>query len=298
MKQKSLNNGQRDKAFIGAAIGAVTSIAGGLIGGAAKRRKQRKAEEKVMKEMQTEQNEEDTLQAAQALSSSYADQEYADEFTKKVTLRGGGKVTADSFGDRFTQMPTRRSRSNKGRAKAEFGKDDIANIINAVGTAASGTINSIYQNNPNDSGRIDFSAVGAADRTAENKRIADEAQAIREGSFDTNPMNDDTTAGRRAIQSSTARMGTKRPKAFLGDAIGGASSGIGSLISGLMDKPTVDRSQIKTNSVTTAASAPKTGIVTPEYLNEDEDVPPVDAVYGDRLAGARMGKRMRRKVRK
>ncbi len=91
MKNKVNTRKERDKAFIGAAIGAVAGIAGGIIGGAKKKR----AEEEALRQEQTEQNKADTLQAAQAMTSSYANQDYVDDYNKKITLRMGGKVKKD-----------------------------------------------------------------------------------------------------------------------------------------------------------------------------------------------------------
>ena len=73
----------RKKAFIGAAIGAVANIAGGLISGAKKR--------KAQEEQQAAQNVRDAIQRNQALAQQYNNQEYVDEYLKKQNLKMGGE---------------------------------------------------------------------------------------------------------------------------------------------------------------------------------------------------------------
>ena len=75
---------KRNKAFLGSIIGAV----GGIIGAA----KIRKAKEKAFKIQQEEQYRQDSLAAAQAMTQSYANQDYVDEYKKKVVLKNGGKI--------------------------------------------------------------------------------------------------------------------------------------------------------------------------------------------------------------
>ena len=74
---------KRDKAFLGSIIGAV----GGVIGSAIGAVKRKKAEEKAFKMQQEEQYRQDSLAAAQAMTQSYANQDYVDEYKKKVILR-------------------------------------------------------------------------------------------------------------------------------------------------------------------------------------------------------------------
>lgn len=78
---------ERDKKFLGAAIGAAVSIGGGLLQKAAQRRAQRK--------QQMAQNRQDTLNQAAALSEQYNNTEYADEFREKVAFKAGGAVYHD-----------------------------------------------------------------------------------------------------------------------------------------------------------------------------------------------------------
>lgn len=82
---------KRDKKFIGAAIGAVANIAGGIIGGAKRRRAERKARQANQRNI-AQQAEVENADRANALSQMYADQEYVDEFKDKISLKNGGKV--------------------------------------------------------------------------------------------------------------------------------------------------------------------------------------------------------------
>lgn len=78
--EKVIKTDNRKKAFLGALIGGVASIAGSAIGAA----KKRKAEREKLKQQQIEQNQNDAKAQAQALTASVADQDYADEYNKKL----------------------------------------------------------------------------------------------------------------------------------------------------------------------------------------------------------------------
>ena len=81
--RKIVKRDNRKKAFLGALIGGVASIAGSAIGAA----KRRKAEREKLKQQQIEQNQNDAKAQAQALTASVANQDYVDEYNKKVTLK-------------------------------------------------------------------------------------------------------------------------------------------------------------------------------------------------------------------
>ena len=84
---------KRDKAFLGSIIGAVGGVIGSAIGAA----KRRRAEEKAFKMQQEEQYRQDSLTAAQAMTQSYANQDYVDEYKKKVVLKNGGKMKTKQY---------------------------------------------------------------------------------------------------------------------------------------------------------------------------------------------------------
>ena len=76
---------KRRKAFLGAIIGAVTSIAGSAISAAS----QRKAQEKQIKR----ENYINRNQSANNLSAAYSNEEYVDDFLNKTTFKYGGNKT-------------------------------------------------------------------------------------------------------------------------------------------------------------------------------------------------------------
>ena len=114
--KKVIKTDNRKKAFLGALIGGVASIAGSAIGAA----KRRKAEREKLKQQQIEQNQNDAKAQAQALTASVADQDYVDEYNKKVTLKMGGDK---KFNDRIKSNKTKSNRIFKcgGQKKAEMG---------------------------------------------------------------------------------------------------------------------------------------------------------------------------------
>ena len=114
--KKVIKTDNRKKAFLGALIGGVASIAGSAIGAA----KRRKAEREKLKQQQIEQNQNDAKAQAQALTASVADQDYVDEYNKKVTLKMGGDK---KFNDRIKSNKTKSNRIFKcgGRKKAKMG---------------------------------------------------------------------------------------------------------------------------------------------------------------------------------
>lgn len=114
--KKVIKTDNREKAFLGALIGGVASIAGSAIGAA----KRRKAEREKLKQQQIEQNQNDAKAQAQALTASVANQDYVDEYNKKVTLKMGGDK---KFNDRIKSNKTKSNRIFKcgGRKKAEMG---------------------------------------------------------------------------------------------------------------------------------------------------------------------------------
>lgn len=261
MKQKIKQDSKRDKAFIGAAIGAVTGIAGGIING----RKQRKAEKEALKAQQIEQNKEDTLEAAQAMSSSYANQDYTEDYGKKITLRMGGNKGTTAYADRFEGRPGMVRKKSNSRKKAALGSGDITDIIKGVGTTATTAINTAYGNPQEQS--TNFSALDRANKIGQNKDIAKQIQLDKEQgtNYQTIDINNQN-AGKKFPQSATARMGTIRKKKFIG-GIGDAAGGVGSLVGSFFNK---SKPKTVKSSDGTTTSAPKTGLVDPNYnINND-----------------------------
>lgn len=141
--KKVIKTDNRKKAFLGALIGGVASIAGSAIGAA----KRRKAEREKLKQQQIEQNQNDAKIQAQALTASVANQDYVDEYNKKATLKMGGDK---KFNDRIKSNKTKSNRIFKcgGRKKAEMGSligqggvgGEIGDAISGIG----GLTNSLF----------------------------------------------------------------------------------------------------------------------------------------------------------
>lgn len=144
--KKVIKTDNRKKAFLGALIGGVASIAGSAIGAA----KRRKAEREKLKQQQIEQNQNDAKAQAQALTASVANQDYVDEYNKKVTLKMGGDK---KFNDRIKSNKIKSNRIFKcgGRKKAEMGSligqggvgGEIGDAMSGIG----GLANSLFAPN-------------------------------------------------------------------------------------------------------------------------------------------------------
>lgn len=144
--KKVIKTDNRKKAFLGALIGGVASIAGSAIGAA----KKRKAEREKLKQQQIEQNQNDAKAQAQALTASVADQDYVDEYNKKVTLKMGGDK---KFNDRIKSNKTKSNRIFKcgGRKKAEMGsligQNGVGGEIGDAMSGIGGLANSLFAPN-------------------------------------------------------------------------------------------------------------------------------------------------------
>lgn len=144
--KKVIKTDNRKKAFLGALIGGVASIAGSAIGAA----KRRKAEREKLKQQQIEQNQNDAKAQAQTLTAAVADQDYVDEYNKKVTLRMGGNK---KFNDRIKSNKTKSNRIFKcgGRKKAEMGsligQNGVGGEIGDAMSGIGGLANSLFAPN-------------------------------------------------------------------------------------------------------------------------------------------------------
>lgn len=141
--KKVIKTDNRKKAFLGALIGGVASIAGSAIGEA----KRRKAEREKLKQQQIEQNQNDAKAQAQALTASVADQDYVYEYNKKVTLKMGGDK---KFNDRIKSNKTKSNRIFKcgGQKKAEMGsligQNGVGGEIGDAMSGIGGLTNSLF----------------------------------------------------------------------------------------------------------------------------------------------------------
>ena len=141
--RKIVKRDNRKKAFLGALIGGVASIAGSAIGAA----KRRKAEREQLRQQQIEQNQNDAKAQAQALTAAGADQDYVDEYNKKVTLKMGGDK---KFNDRIKSNKTKSNRIFKcgGQKKAKMGsligQNGVGGEIGDAMSGIGGLVNSLF----------------------------------------------------------------------------------------------------------------------------------------------------------
>ena len=90
MKAKYIYKNKRQKAFLGAAIGAVANVVGGVISA----KKQKKAEEAAFKQQQEQQNISDNFSQANALTQMANNTGYIDDYKKRISFKCGGKKKA------------------------------------------------------------------------------------------------------------------------------------------------------------------------------------------------------------
>lgn len=250
MKRKVINDNGRDKAFLGAVIGGVANIAGGIIS----KRKQKKAQEEAYKQQQKEQTQNEGFQQAAAMTSQYANQDYVNQVKNKISLKNGGKVAMKKgYNDRIAHN---KKFACGGRKRASLGSDIInsaksigedfsgANLANTISGIAGGVTAAVSGNNPSSS-NMSSAEASTAQNIATNKEIARKANEARQRK---------TTA---------AKYGTRR-KAMFG--IGSAVSGIGNLI-GSATQSTTPQKQVK-KAQGFSYSAPKTGLQQTDYQTD------------------------------
>lgn len=283
---------KRDKKFIGAAIGAVANIAGGIVG-AVKKKKLAKQQEAEMERQQFAQNAVDASQQAAAMSSSYADQQYVDDYKSKIALKNGGKVKTKD------RIQVAKKYAMGGRSKKLFGMNNkqmatannVVSMFDTIGTAAT---NIATGGQSNIKPVTNYADTVTANNLEKNKEIARQAELARTGKSNQPVM----------------KCGGRKKKAF-GDIIGevgGAASGLSGLVTSLTG-PKQKVQQAATPKTGYAYSAPKTGLVQNSYQT-DANGNPVNSTtsngvvgtldmsnnqYKDRLMTAKMGTRKRRK---
>lgn len=90
MKPKYIYKNKRQKAFLGAAIGAVANVVGGIISN----KKQKKAEELAFKQQQEQQYRQDNMAQLNALTQMANNAGYVDDYKKRISFKCGGKKKA------------------------------------------------------------------------------------------------------------------------------------------------------------------------------------------------------------
>ncbi len=294
MKRRIINDNGRQKAFIGAAIGAVGNLVGGIIS----RNKQKKAAEKAYRNAQIEQTHNEGVQQAAAISSQYANQDYVEQYRNKITLKNGGKVgMKKKTNDRIKVAKTF---ACGGRKKANLGSEIIndfknigqefkgANLGNTIVDAINAT--STFVNPTNNSvgatGALSGTDAVTMSNIQRNRQIAQEAEQRKQQR---------TTAAKCGTKKKYACGGRKKGLFGIGSAIGGVGSVVGALTQSSSPQKQVNKSD------GFAYNAPKTGIQQNSY-QLDANGNPINAVntnnaaaYNDRLKMARMGCRSKAK---
>ncbi len=289
MKRRIINDNGRQKAFIGAAIGAVGNLVGGIIS----RNKQKKAAEKAYRNAQIEQTHNEGVQQAAAISSQYANQDYVEQYRNKITLKNGGKVgMKKKTNDRIKVAKTF---ACGGRKKANLGSE-IINDFKNIGQEFKGDNlgNTIVSGINGIAGAIN----GGSNNTKSNYTGSLQSTATTAGYISSSKEIARNAELKKQQKTTAAKYGTRR-KALFG--IGSAISGVSNMI-GAATQSTTPQKQVK-KSDGFAYDTPKTGIEQNSYQT-DVNGNPVNAVntnnaasneYADRLKQARFGTRRKTK---
>lgn len=144
---------KRPKAFIGALIGAATSIIGSSMAASAQERAQREA--------QLRQNKNDTLTMAQNLSAAYGNQDYADEFANRAKFAKGGMkkvklVSGNNIVSRASKFRCggRKKFEDGGGIQLFDGANDLNAIVSGLGNLGGSAITASANNGPVKQGTI------------------------------------------------------------------------------------------------------------------------------------------------
>lgn len=284
MKRKVINKNNRKKAFIGAAIGTVGNLAGGIFGAY----KQKRAQKKAYRQAQKEQTQNEGFQQVQAMSAQYANQDYVDEYRNKITLKNGGKVNMKKKGNDRIVMAKKLACG--GRKKAGLGSeiandfkgDNLGNTIVGIINGIASGINNNYASKPNYTSNLQS--------TATTTNYINNAQEVARNAEQLKQQR--TTAAKYGTRKSCACGGRKK-----------ALFGIGAAF-----QSTTPQKQVK-KSAGFSYEVPKTGIEQNSYQT-DANGNPLNAVninnaaqpttngtntYNDRMNMARMGTRRKYK---
>lgn len=292
MKRKVINNNGRQKAFIGAAIGAVTNMIGGIIS----KRKQKKAQERAYKQAQEEQTRSEGVQQAAAMSAQYGNQDYVDEYRNKITLKNGGKVNMKSKDN--DRIAIAKKFKCGGRKKASFG-DEVKNDFKTIKEDFKG----------DNLGNTIVSGINSTDRIINgntNNVRPNFANSLQSTANTVGYINSSKEIARNAEikkqqRTSAAKYGTRRKAVF---GVGSAVSGVSNMVSAIT-KSTKPQKEVK-KSDGFSFDTPKTGIEQNSYQT-DANGNPINAVnvnnaadneYEDRLKQAKFGTRKRAKCSK
>lgn len=313
MKRKGVNKQEeRPKAFLGAIIGAAAGIAGNIISA----KKKAKAEEAAFQQAQGEQNRNDGIQQANAMTAAYANQDYVNQYKDKIKLKNGGKmkvkvgdssdriVNAKKFalGGKMSSMndgpkPKRDTTNVKslqvnGKIMVEKKDGSVGEWGNDIPNTNQSTVTS------NILKRLSDKALGK-DNTYNSVR--DQRQSKTPNTI--KPSSQYKAGGRKKYEDGGSMD--------LGSEAAGAAGGIGSLVTSIFSKPSapkkvkkadvfnpgVAKTSITPNSYQVdELGNPVTAINGNTVLSDGMDTPIVNNMYTDRVKQARMGKLTKRSM--
>lgn len=307
MERKVIKQGERKKAFIGAIIGA----AAGLVGGGISAIKKGKAEQEAFQQQQDEQYRQEGVQQAQAMTSSYANQGYVDQYQDKFTLKGGGKVKLNkslnknlnkSLNKNLNTIPNSdRIEMSKKFAVGGRKKADMGSILKGITSFQEGVTNSLFGMNgqtPDAGGVISAVSPVTDNGIAANNKIATDYINSRIKPTDINQMDLGVYPNDQRRQASFG-------------SVAGVITGAGGIVNAFLGKPDVPKMVKKADGFT--YNAPKTGLVQNSYqvdangnpiqsINDGTQVLDPNSgtpIYTDRVQSqAKMGSRIKRVVAK
>lgn len=146
MKPKYIYKNERQKAFLGAAIGAVTNVVGGIISN----KKKKKAEESAFKQQQEAQFRNDNFIQASALSQIANNTGYIDDYKKRISFKCGGRRKAElgTSTDSKTDSSTNTSSDNT--------KNNSSSTSSSSSSSSSSTSSSNSSNSSSNSGGLNL----------------------------------------------------------------------------------------------------------------------------------------------
>lgn len=201
---------KRKKAFVGTIAGSVIGAGLQVAASAIQANKERKA----MEEQQQMQNKLDATKQAAALTSAYSNQEYVDDFKKKITLKAGGKYKRVNNSDRITKEKQFKC---GGRKKAEIGVEignasgGIMEGIAAIASAAMKPKKRIIQSETMDAVTKLDNGTKDYQTDANGNVIQPQTQDNINNTIQTNPVTKPQNAF-AVDRPSSARLGIKKYK--------------------------------------------------------------------------------------
>lgn len=147
MKPKYIYKNKRQKAFLGAAIGAVANVVGGIISN----KKKKKAEETAFKQQQEAQFRNDNFIQASALSQMANNTDYIDDYKKRISFKCGGRRKAE-LGTSTTSKTNSSANTSSDNTKNSSSNTSSSSSSSSSRTSSSNSSN----NNSSNSGGLNL----------------------------------------------------------------------------------------------------------------------------------------------